>query len=71
MEGRNEEGRPTYPPGRQPYDRLNAIRIGAITGGVLGAALAATLRGVWAFAIVVGALIGGALGAWWDARGRS
>ena len=66
----SKKERPTYPPGRQPYDRLNAIRIGAFSGGILGAIVAATMRGIWAVAILVGAVIGGALGAWWDRRSR-
>jgi hypothetical protein len=65
---------PTYPPGHQPYDRLNALRVGAVAGGAGGAVVAAALRGVWAFAIVIGAAVGGVIGWWWDTcdadRGR-
>jgi outer membrane lipoprotein SlyB len=57
--------RPRYRPGEQPYDRLNAIRIGAMTGGMVGAIPAAILRGGFALLLVVGAIAGALVGRWW------
>ena len=38
----------TLPPGRQPYDPLNGLRIGALTGGIIGAVIAGlTNVGIW------------------------
>lgn len=48
------------PPGRQPYDKLNGLRVGALAGGVLGAVAAAATRMPWVF--FAGAVIGGAAG---------
>lgn len=59
------------PPGRQPYDPLNGLRIGAIVGGVLGGLLAAVTRFVWF--LPAGATLGGTVGYWSERRklGRS
>lgn len=48
------------PPGRQPYDSLVGLRVGAIAGGVLGAVAAVVLT--QPLLILAGALIGGAVG---------
>ena len=54
----NPNGR--LPPGRQPYDSLVGLRVGAIAGGVLGAVAAVALN--QPLLILVGALIGAAVG---------
>jgi hypothetical protein len=48
------------PPGRQPYDPLNGLRIGAFAGGILGAIAAGVTRFVWF--LPAGAVLGGAVG---------
>ena len=48
------------PPGRQPYDSLTGLRVGAIAGGLLGAVAAVVLNTPWL--ILVGAVIGAASG---------
>lgn len=48
------------PPGRQPYDSLTGLRVGAIAGGLLGAVGAVVLNAPWL--ILVGAIIGAASG---------
>ena len=60
--------RPRYRPGEQPYDRLNAVRIGAVTGGILGAIPAAILGGGFALLLAVGAVAGAFAGRWWHDR---
>ena len=56
--------RSTYPAGRQPYDPLVGLRVGAIAGGIFGVVLVAisSLASFWV--VVVGAVIGGAVGYW-------
>lgn len=60
--------RPRYAPGEQPYDRLNAVRIGALTGGVIGIIPAAVLGAGYAFLLLVGAAIGAYVGKRWADR---
>ena len=57
--------RPRYAPGEQPYDRLNAVRIGALTGGVIGIVPAVILGAGYAFLLLVGAAIGAYAGKRW------
>ena len=65
----DEQERPRYPPGVQPYDGLNAIRIGAITGGILGIVIAFYTGG--AFVMLLGGVSVGALAGWgWHRRAR-
>lgn len=59
---------PKYRPGEQPYDRMNAVRIGAVAGGVAGAIPAAILGGAYAILIAVGAVGGAWLGSVWYRR---
>lgn len=61
----NQERR--YPAGVQPYDWLNGIRIGAVTGGVLGVVPAIMSSGAFAW-LVGGAIVGGIVGYVWESR---
>jgi hypothetical protein len=50
------------PAGRQPYDGLNGLRIGALAGGLLGV-VAAAVTGVGGIWLVAGtAVVAGAAG---------
>lgn len=43
-----EENADRLPPGRQPYDPLNGLRVGALAGGIVGAIIAGlTDLGLW------------------------
>jgi predicted MFS family arabinose efflux permease len=60
--------RSVLPPGREPWDPVNGLRIGAFTGAVIGAVLIA-LSGVASFWIVAGCgAIGGGVGYWAEKR---
>ena len=65
----NERTEPSYPPGHQPYDPLNGLRIGALAGGVLAVIPIALLGFGFAWLMVVGAAIGGAAGYLRERRG--
>lgn len=54
--------RPSYPPGRQPYDKLVGMRVGALVGGLIGGLGAFLLGGVFAWLIAIGAVLGGVIG---------
>ncbi len=56
------------PPGRQPYDVLNGLRIGALVGGILGAIVMVltSLDSLWV--LLVGAAIGAAIGYFYERR---
>ena len=56
------------PPGRLPWDSANGLRIGALTGAVLGAALMAVtgIRSFWLVALTC--LAGGVIGFWSQKR---
>jgi hypothetical protein len=56
------------PPGRQPYDVLNGLRIGALAGGIVGAIVmaATTLDSLWV--LLVGAAIGAVVGYLYERR---
>ena len=54
------------PAGRQPYDTINGLRIGALAGGLLGALIAAATHLPWL--LLAGAVIGGATGYWSERR---
>jgi uncharacterized membrane protein len=57
------------PPGHQPYDFANGMRVGGIAGALVGGGVFA-LTGWWLL-IVIGAVVG-AVGGWlWLRRGRS
>ncbi len=56
------------PPGRQPYDVLNGLRVGAFAGLALGAIVAAVTRIPWF--LLLGVVVGAAAGYLWE-RGRS
>jgi uncharacterized membrane protein len=54
------------PPGRQPYDALNGLRVGAFAGLVLGATVAALTRIAWF--LLIGAIAGTIAGYVWERR---
>lgn len=51
---------PRFPPGRQPYDPLIGLRVGALAGGVLGAVGAVITQVEWL--ILIGGIGGGTVG---------
>lgn len=55
------------PPGRQPYDVLNGLRVGAFAGVALGAIVAAVTRIPWL--LLLGVVVGAAAGYLWGRRG--
>ena len=56
------------PPGRQPYDVLNGLRIGALAGGIVGAIVlvVTSLESLWV--LLVGAAIGAVVGYVYERR---
>lgn len=56
------------PPGRQPYDVLNGLRIGALVGGILGALVMVVTSFDSLWVLLVGAVIGGAIGYLYERR---
>jgi len=54
------------PPGRQPYDALNGLRVGAFAGLVLGATAAALTRIAWF--LLIGTIAGAIVGYAWERR---
>ena len=50
------------PPGHQPYDGLNGLRVGTMARALLGAAAAAILGSAMLLLIVAGGAVGGAAG---------
>lgn len=59
--------RTPLPPGAQPYDRLNGIRVGALLGGAI-AIIPAALVGGAAFWLLGGGIAGGISGYLWEKR---
>jgi len=56
-----------FTPGRQPYDVLNGMRVGALVGVIVGAVVTAIWDlGVWP--ILVGAIVVGAFGYGYERR---
>ena len=55
------------PPGRQPYDALNGLRVGALAGAVLGFVIA-VLSPLGAWVLFVTAAVGAAVGYWSERR---
>ena len=66
----NDDDRPVYPPGHQPYDALNGLRVGALAGALLGVILTLLTSGGAAMLILLGALAGAIAGYAWE-RSRS
>lgn len=63
----SEKNEYVLPPGRQPYDPLNGLRVGAITGGVIGALIAGlTDIGIWLAFLL--AIVAAAIGYWTQKR---
>lgn len=56
------------PPGRQPYDVLNGLRIGALVGGILAAIVMVVTSFDSLWVLLVGAVIGGATGYLYERR---
>jgi len=54
------------PPGRQPYDALNGLRVGAFAGLALGAVAAAVTRVAWF--LLIGVVAGAVIGYLWERR---
>jgi len=54
------------PAGRQPYDSLVGLRVGAVAGGLLGAVAGFAMRTPWP--LLAGAIIGGAVGFFTERR---
>ena len=58
----------SYPPGRQPYDALVGLRVGGITGAILGGGLTALLGAAFVWLILAGAVLGAIGGYLWERR---
>jgi len=54
------------PAGRQPYDFMNGLRIGALAGGILGIAATALLSFSTIWLTIIGAIIGAVAGYQWE-----
>lgn len=54
------KNRDRLPPGRQPYDRLVGLRVGAVAGGVFGGIVGVVTGAPWL--LLVGAGIGAVVG---------
>jgi hypothetical protein len=52
------------PPGRQPYDPLNGLRVGALAGGLVGAGVTAAAGAEYIWFIAIFAVVGGGVGMW-------
>ena len=63
----SEKDTPTYPPGVQPYDGLNAVRIGALVGGVVGIIVSALVGGAFVV-LLAGVGLGAVVGWGWHRR---
>ncbi len=64
----SEKGSPRLPPGRQLYDPLNGLRVGALAGGLIGAIVTAVTSIAFVWLVVAGAVLGGAVGYWYERR---
>ena len=51
-----------YPPGGQPYDAANGLRVGVLAGGLAGAGVTALFGTGAVWAVFAGAAIGGVVG---------
>lgn len=54
------------PPGRQPYDALNGLRVGAFAGLAFGAIVAAVTHVAWF--LLIGVIGGAVIGYIWERR---
>ena len=61
-EGMAPPERSPLPPGRQPWDPVNGLRIGILVGGLLAAGVIALTGFTHLWVIVVGGIVGGAIG---------
>ena len=62
----DENNSSRLPPGRQPYDVLNGLRVGAFAGLALGAVAAAVTRIPWL--LLIGVVVGAIAGYLWERR---
>jgi hypothetical protein len=62
---------PRLPPGHQPYDPLNGVRIGAIAGGLVGVFVAALTGFGGIGTVAAAALVGGGAGYAYQKRERA
>ena len=60
--------RAPLPAGRQPWDPANGLRVGALVGALLGAAVTGLVGFLNFWAIAATAAIGGAVGYWSEKR---
>jgi uncharacterized protein YcfJ len=56
------------PRGRQPYDPLNGMRVGAVAGGLLGVIVTALTSIGFVWLVALGAVAGGVLGYRYEKR---
>jgi uncharacterized protein YcfJ len=68
MDAMDESDDYRLPPGRQPYDVLNGLRIGALVGGIIGAIVMVVtgVQSLWV--LLAGAVIGGLVGYLYERR---
>jgi len=62
----SENASPRLPPGRQLYDPLNGLRVGAFAGGLIGGIVTAVTTIALVWLVVAGAIVGGAVGYWYE-----
>ena len=60
------------PPGRPPWDKWNGIRVGGVTGAVIGAIAGVPTGGGWAWVLITlaGTAVGGGTGYWLAGRSQ-
>ena len=60
--------RRSLPPGLEPWDPANGLRVGALSGGLVGALVIALTGFTHFWVIAVTGLLGGAVGFWSEKR---
>ena len=66
----SSDNRPRRPAGHPPWDKWNGIRVGGVTGAIIGAIAGVPTGGGWAWVLiaVAGTVIGGGTGYWLAGR---